>query len=85
MISPLPVLRAVVNRGALDLDLAGGQISLKILLVVERVPEAPLRIGEEAELLRLPACVGEPQLLDFTRIVHGHEDPDIRGDALLLR
>ena len=64
MVAALAVFRLVIDRAALDLDLAGGEVALEVGRVVLRVPQAELDEAEQRNLLRRVGAVGQLDLGD---------------------
>jgi hypothetical protein len=50
VIAPLPVFGLVVNRTAFNLNFAGGEVTLEIRPILNRVPQAPLKSAHHAYL-----------------------------------
>ena len=84
VIASLSVLCLVIDCGAHNLDLAGAQVSLEVRHVVHRVPEAPLHIREDPEVLRLVSRIRNLQLLDLAGVIHRDKCKDIGRDAVLF-
>ena len=78
----LPVLGRVVDRRALDLDLADRVRALEIRHVVEGLVEAELDVGVELQLLRQRAGVANGRLPELGRLAGGHEEEELHLDAV---
>ena len=61
----------LITQIGLDLDLAGGQIPLEVLLVVIRVPQAPFHIREYLDLSGFAGLVGDPEQHQLAGVVQG--------------
>ena len=84
MVAPLLVLGLVIDRRALDLHLASGEVALEVLHVRRGVPETPFDEREELHLLRLLRRVGQRQLQHLRVRLERHEHEERRGESVLL-
>ncbi len=83
VISALAVLRRVVDRRALDLDLADRVRALVVREVVQRLVEAELDVGEERQLLRRAPDVADRRLPDLRVLAGWDEEEQLDLDAVL--
>ena len=74
----------LITQIGLDLDLAGGQIPLEVLLVVIRVPQAPFHIREYLDLSGFAGLVGDPEQHQLTGIVQGNHIQQACFNPVLL-
>ena len=84
VVAPLAVLGGVVDRRALDLDLADRVRALEVRHVVQRLVEAELDVREEPELLPLAAPVADGRLPDLGVLADGDEEQELDLDPVLL-
>jgi hypothetical protein len=66
-----------------DLHFAGGKISLEILLIVVRIPQAPFHIGEDLNVPGTLPFVGQAKAHDLAGISQRNKGKKIAGDILL--
>ena len=83
MIAALPILGLVIDSGAFDLNLTGGEVPLEVLHVGGGVPKTPFLEGEELQLLDLGSLVAQRQLLYFAPFVQRHKEKDAGLHAIL--
>ena len=82
VVAALAVLGLVVDRAALDLDLADREVALVVRLVVRGVPEAELDEREELHALLLLRAVGERDAVDLGVRPERDEVEDLGLEAL---
>jgi len=85
MVSPLAVLRLVIDDPVFNLHFSGGEVALEVCLVVMCVPEAPLHEREQADALRHPAVVAEGDSLHLTGVAQRNEEEHVGPQAVLFR
>ena len=84
MIPSFTVLRLVIDRGALYLDLTRGPVSLEVFVVVGRVPEAELYVREQFQGFLLARNVFESHPVYLAGITDRNEGFLNSLDAVLL-
>lgn len=82
MVSALPVLGFVVNGGAVNLHLPGGQIPLEIRHVVHGVPETELHIREDGKAFGLFSGVCESQAAHLAALAYRYEGGEHSAEAV---
>ena len=73
MVPALAVFSLVINRGPVDLNLAGAVVPLEIRHVVHCIPETEFHIGEELETSGDRIFILDPDPQDFRGIADRHE------------
>ncbi len=85
VVAALPVLGLVVDHAVGDLDLPGGVVPLVVGGVVLRVPQGELDRGEDGQLGRGVAVVGDGEPPDLERLAARREVERARPDPFLGR
>ncbi len=73
MISPLPVLRLVIDSIPFYLNLSCGVVALEVRHIIKGVPQAEFDGADCADLLYALCVVGEGQCENLTLLVKRHE------------
>ena len=82
MVPAFPVFRLMIDRGAIDLHLTGGQVPLIVGHIIQRIPETELYIGVNREDLLLAAFIFQGQAVDLTGIMQGDKIQQICVEAV---
>ena len=83
MIAAFAVFRLVVDRGTVNLYLAGGKIALEICHVIHGVPETEFHVGENGKRLWRAAVVGERELVDLAAVVDRNKSSQLCREIIL--
>ena len=84
VVAALTVLGFVVDRAALDLDLAGRKIALEVGGIIHGVPQAELYVAENGKRFRFLTLVGQHQAVDLAVVTHGDEQLQFGSQAVLF-
>ena len=84
MVTALSVLGLMVNGRACHFYFARAQVTLEVSGVIVGVPETPLYIREERDVLCSAAVVGQLHLADLAVVIHGNECQDRSLQVVLL-
>ena len=85
VIPPLPVLGFMINNAVLHFGFGNIQISLIILAVVHRVPQAPFHDAPDMDGLGFHSFVGQSQVMELAVFPHGHKEGHFRLQSVLSR
>ena len=83
MVTAFFILSLVVDDGAVNLYLTGGEVALEVLHISGCVPEAPLLEAEEFEFTDTGGGIGEGEFLDLSPCLEGYEEQDLCCYAVL--
>ena len=74
----------MVDRGSVDLNFAGAEITLEVGHVIHGIPQAEFHIGKQGEILFLIGFIGQCQFIYFTRSAHRDKIGEDGGNAVLF-
>ena len=84
VVAALAVFGLVVERAALDLDLAGRKVALEVGGVIHGVPQAKLHIAEHSKGFRRAAFIRQHQTVDLAIIADRHKQLKARCQIIFL-
>ena len=84
VVAALAILSLVVNRAALDLDLACRKIALEVGGIIHGVPQTELYIAEYSKRFRYITLVGQHQTINLAVVAYRHKQLQLRGQTVLF-